>query len=97
MDKKKLARMEMLRQMSKSKAGEAHKGIGDLLKGKKVQKVSVIAKDEEGLEKGLSKAQQILKAKLGEKLLDDEDEEMEEECEHCAGKGCEECEEEDEE
>jgi hypothetical protein len=97
MDKKKLARLEMLKKMSKDKSGEMYSPVGDKLKEKKLSKVTVIAPDKKGLEKGLSKAQQILKAKLGEKLgLEDGEEETEEECPACDGEGCEECEAEEE-
>lgn len=98
--KKKLARLEMLKALSKKKGSELHSEKGEVLGKKKLSKVTVMAPDKKGLEKGLSKAQEILKAKLGETLgLDDEEEteELEEECEHCEGEGCGECEEEDEE
>lgn len=96
MDKKKLARMEMLRKMSKDKSGEMYSPVGEKLKSKKLSKVTVIADDKEGLKKGLSKAQQILKAKLGEKLgLEESEEESEHECPICEDEGCEECHEEE--
>lgn len=101
MNKKLKARMEMLRKLSKDKGSDLHSGLGESLKGKKLSKVEVIAKDDKGLADGLSKAQQILKAKLGEKALEsDKEEESEEssdeyadgeECEACEGKGCEAC------
>lgn len=100
MDKKKLARMEMLRKMSKSKPSEdLPSKLEEKLAPKRLSKVTVVAKDKEGLEKGLSKAQQILKAKLGEKLgLEDEDEEETEDegysCPECEDVGCKMCEEE---
>jgi hypothetical protein len=98
MNKKLKARMDMLKRLSKEKQSESHSGLGEALKGKKLSKVEVIAKDKKGLEEGLSKAQQILKAKLGDKLVEEEGEEEEEyeaeECEECAGEGCEHCSEE---
>lgn len=96
MDKKKLARLEMLKQFSKKKSGEAHEPtLGEKLKSKKLSKVTVMSDSKEGLKKGLSKAQQILKAKLGEKLgLEDEEEDEQEHDEDCPG--CELCEEESE-
>lgn len=99
MDKKQKARMEMLRKLSKDKHSELHSGLGDKLKGSKLSKVEVIAKDEKGLEAGLSKAQQILKAKLGDKLdsLDENVAEEIAECEECEGEGCPHCEEEESE
>lgn len=103
MNKKTAARFEMLKKMSKSKSSEMHEpSIGEALKKKKMSKVTVMAEDEEGLKKGLTKAQQILKAKLGEKLgleNEDESEESDEEedeeysCPACEDAGCEECEE----
>lgn len=93
-DKKKKARFEMIKKLAKEKMSDLG-GIGEGLKGKKLSKVEVIAKDEEGLKKGLSKAQEILKAKLGEDSSDS-DEEEEEECEACKGEGCSHCESEDE-
>lgn len=99
MNKKLKARMDMLKLLSKDKSSELHSGLGEKLKGKKLSKVEVIASDKEGLKKGLSKAQQILKAKLGEEVLgeeDSEDESVEEPCEHCEGSGCKHCEGEEE-
>lgn len=94
-NKKKLARMEMLKHLSKKKSSEMHEPKADALKGKKLSKVTIIAKDKEGLEKGLTKAQEILKAKLG-KIFDEADEdETEHDCESCKDEGCEECSEEE--
>jgi hypothetical protein len=99
MEKKLKARMEMLKRLSKDKHSELHTGLGDKLKTKKLSKVEVIAKDEKGLEEGLSKAQQILKAKLGDKVDETEDpaEDEAELCDACEGEGCEYCEEPSEE
>lgn len=97
MNMKQKARMEMLKKLSKDKGSELHSGLGEKLKSKKFSKVEVIAKDEKGLNEGLSKAQQILKAKMGDQVLSDdkvdesEDESMEdsdEDCEVCHGEGC---------
>lgn len=80
--------------MSKGLRDSSYKGIGEGLKGKKLSKVTVAAPDEETLEKGLTMAQKLIKAKFGEKGLSED--EMEEEVEHedcpiCEGEGCEEC------
>lgn len=92
MDKKKLARMEMLKRLSKSKP-DISSSLGEALKGKKLSKVEVVSDSPEGLKKGLSKAEQILKAKLGDKAEDSEEESSEEEvCPVCEGAGCPECE-----
>lgn len=81
-NKKQEARLQMLKQFSKAKSGETYEPtIGEKLKAKKLSKVTVMAEDEDGLEKGLTKAQQILKAKLGEKLGLADSEEDEEEAE----------------
>lgn len=95
MDKKKmmLARKEMLKKLSNEKRSKMHEPMEKSLMPKKMQKVTVMAPDKEGLEKGLSKAQQILKAKLGE-MFEEGSEEEHEDCPECEGKGCEACEEE---
>lgn len=96
MNMKQKARLEMLKKMSKDKSSEMNSGLGDMLKGKKLSKVEVIAKDKEGLKKGLSKAQQILKAKMGDEFLkgdevDESEDDSMEECPRCEGEGCEAC------
>ena len=100
MDSKKLkARMEMLRKLSKDKSSEMHSGLGEGLRSKKFSKVEIIAKDAKGLKEGLSKAQQILKAKLGNNVDKSEDlsDDKEALCDACNDEGCELCEEEAEE
>lgn len=99
MNNKLKARMEMLKKLSKDKGSDLHSGLGEKLKGKKLSKVEVIAPDEKSLAKGLSKAQQILKAKLGDAVDETEDpaEDAEELCAACEGEGCDHCEEEDKE
>ena len=92
-----LAKKEALQNMSKSIKEDSRKPMSDELKAKKLQKVTVMAPDEEGLEKGLSKAQEILKAKFGKLGLDeDEMEDMDEHMENCpicgAEEECEHCE-----
>lgn len=69
-----MLKKDMQEMMNEEKDGT----LGDLLKGKEgMQKVTVMAEDEEGLEKGLSKAQKILKEKYGEDAeLEDEMEDM---------------------
>jgi hypothetical protein len=57
-----------------------------------LKKVTVAAPSEEGLKKGLSKAEQLLKMRSGMDMEDSEEEsEDEEECEGCE-EGCEHCE-----
>ena len=79
MDKFKSARFAMLKKMSSKKSSEMHEPtVGESLKKKKAS--SAPAKEEEA-EAPLSKAQQILKAKLGEKLGLETDDQPEEEME----------------
>lgn len=106
-DKKAMAKKMMLEKLSKELRDGSHKPIAEGLKGKKLSKVEVIAKDEKGLEKGLSKAQQLLKAKFGdaglsedemedvdsEEYSEEEEEEIDESCPICDGEGCKACEE----
>lgn len=100
MDKKKAARFEALSKMSKDKSGDMFgPKVADKMKSKRLSKVTVMAEDEKGLAKGLTKAQQILKAKLGE-MFDEKDEDESEEaeehsCPACEDEGCAECEEEE--
>ena len=80
MDKKKLeAKMAALKGMSSKLREDTRSPMKDELTKKKMQKVTVIAPDKEGLKKGLSKAEELLRAKYGELGLDEE--EMEEESE----------------
>jgi hypothetical protein len=96
MEKKHKAKMEMLKMLSKMMSDDGHEGLGESLKGKKMQKVTVAAPTSEGLKEGLSKAQQILAAKLGSSESEESEEsESEESCEECEGKGCPACESED--
>lgn len=79
------AKREMLARLSKEMAKSDDGGLGDMLKGKKMEKVMVASDSPEGLEKGLNKAQEILSKRKeimgGEEMLESPEEEMEEECE----------------
>lgn len=94
MEKKHKAKMEMLKMLSKMMSDDGHEGLGEGLKSKKLQKVTVAAPTSKGLKEGLSKAQQILAAKLGSS--ESEESESEEACEECEGEGCPVCESESE-
>lgn len=92
---KRSAKLSQLGELSK----EMRKMMGDDF-GKSLQKVTVAADSKEGLEKGLSKAQEIMKKKgmmsaMKPEKMEEEAEEMME-CEACEGEGCEECEESEE-
>lgn len=104
MDKKLLAKHEMLKLLSKQKADDMKKGVAEELNKKKMQKVTVAAPTKEGLKKGLSLAEKLIAAKLGKKGLEDLGTESEtdeesgecEECPVCDGKGCPVCEDDEE-
>lgn len=95
MSKKIEAKQSMLKELSKKHKDSSFKNIGDGLKAK--QKVVVAAPDKEGLEKGLSMAQKLLKARFGEIKDEEESEEEYEDCAECKGEGCAHCEESEEE
>ena len=76
MDKKLQAKYAALKKTSDSLKEDTRKPFAEELGKKKLSKVTVMAKDEKGLEKGLTKAQELLKAKFGELGL--EEDEMEE-------------------
>lgn len=94
MDKKLLAKKQALMGLSNKLKEDTRKPMAEELGKKKLSKVTVMAKDEKGLEEGLTKAQQLLKAKFGKLGLDEETMEevdAEEACPVCEGEGCEEC------
>lgn len=88
-DKKLMAKKAALMGMSSKLKDETRSPMKEALDAKKKMKVSVIAPDEESLEKGLSKAQELLRAKFGELgLEEDEMGDLEEDyedgmCPHC--------------
>ncbi len=60
---KKTAKMDMLKELSKEMSDDQYSPLAEKLKGKKLQKVSVMSDSKEGLKKGLSKAEELLKMK----------------------------------
>lgn len=88
-DKKQKAKLDVLKALSAPSRGSSD--LMDKLKGKKMEKVTVMAKDKKGLAEGLSMAKKILQAKHGVDAKGKAEEEMEEECPDCEGKGCKEC------
>jgi len=87
MKKKALKRslMQLMDLMDEMESEDYGEKLGSL------KKVTVAAPDEEGLKKGLSKAEQLLKMRSGMDMDSEEEEESEEECEGCE-EGCEHCE-----
>ena len=59
------AKSMMLKELSKAMSDDQNSPIGDMMKGKKMQKVTVMSDSPEGIKKGLSKAEQIMQAKHG--------------------------------
>lgn len=62
MKKKSEVRKNMLKRLSKEMREMRHEGMEDMME-KAPMKVTVGAEDEEGLKKGLSKAEEIMKAR----------------------------------
>lgn len=74
---KKSAKAAMLKELSKEMSDDQYSPLKDLMKGKKMQKVSVMSDSPEGLKKGLSKAEQLLKMKGYEDESSEEESEEE--------------------
>jgi hypothetical protein len=89
----KKAMLKSLKSEMKSMMGEGRGDLSDML-GKKLMKVTVASDSKEGLEKGLSKAEEIMQKKSESPEMEDESEYG---CESCEDKGCPECEEMEEE
>lgn len=91
---KKELKEELLKMLKSDMLGMKKEGKKDLFEGKmpkKMEKVTVMSDSKEGLMEGLSKAEQIMKAKLGSKYESKEDEEMEgeeKECKKCSKMPC---------
>jgi hypothetical protein len=85
-ENKKMALKQALSQLMEIMDDMEGEGFGEALGGMK--KVTVASPTEEGLEKGLSKAEKILKMRQGMDM--DDSEEESEECEGCE-EGCENC------
>lgn len=82
MDKKLMAKKEMLKKLSKDIANEMKGPMRDGLKSK--QEVKVVADSKEGLEEGLSKAMQILKKRKEMMGLSEESDDSDEKSEKIA-------------
>lgn len=85
---KKELKEELLKMLKSDMLGMKKEGkkdlFGDLMDKKGMQKVTVMSDSPEGLKKGLSKAEEIMEAKLGKKS-----EEEDEKCEECEKSPCE--------
>lgn len=89
MEKKAKAKSEMLEELSKEMSNDMYSPMKDMIGKKGMKKVSVMSDSPEGLRKGLSMAEKLMKLKKeqnGESEMEDES------CPMCKGKGCPECE-----
>jgi hypothetical protein len=84
------AKKKMLQKLKGDMREKMHKSLPEAFKGKKV---IIEADSEEGLEKGLSMAQKIMKGKLGEMMEHSEEssESEEESCGECGDEDCYSC------
>lgn len=94
MEKKAMAKSEMLKELSKEMSDDMYSPMKDMLGKKGMKKVSVMSDSPEGLEKGLSMAEKLMKLKKSQSNGESESEE--ESCSSCKGKGCPMCESEEE-
>lgn len=62
-DMKNRAKSAMLKELSKTMSDDMNSPLKEMMGPKKMQKVTVMSDSKKGLEKGLSKAEQILKKK----------------------------------
>jgi hypothetical protein len=95
MEKKAKAKSEMLKELSKEMSDDMYSPMKDMIGKKGLKKVSVMSDSPQGLEKGLSMAEKLMKLKSkqgGESEMEDESS-----CEMCKGKGCRACESEESE
>ena len=88
---KRSAKLSQLKELSKEMKKMMGDGFAEGMKG--MQKVTVASDSKEGLQKGLSKAQEIMKKKGLMEDMSEEKEDKEEVCEACEGEGCKHCEE----
>ena len=72
-----MAKAAMLKELSKEMSNDANSGLKDALSKKGMKKVTVASDSKEGLEKGLSMAEKLMKLKNGDS--EDESEESSEE------------------
>ena len=91
MEKKAKAKSEMLQELSKEMSDDMYSPMKDMLGKKGLKKVTVASDSPEGIQKGLSMAEKLMKLKSSQ---EGESESEEESCPACKGAGCQACEEE---
>ena len=85
------AKSEMLQELSKEMSDDMYSPMKDMLEKKGLKKVTVASDSPEGLEKGLSMAEKLMKLKSNQNGKSEVEEES---CPACKGAGCQACEEE---
>lgn len=79
MEKKAMAKSEMLKELSKEMSDDMYSPMKGMLGKKGMKKVSVMSDSPEGLEKGLSMAEKLMQLKSkqgkGEEMMDESEEE----------------------
>jgi hypothetical protein len=97
MEKKAKAKSAMLKELSKEMSDDMYSPMKDMIGKKGLKKVSVMSDSPEGLKKGLSMAEKLMKLKKDQSPSEDEETESEEQsCSSCKGEGCDMCEEKEE-
>ena len=93
MEKKAKAKSEMLKELSNEMSDDMYSPMRDMIGKKGMKKVSVMSDSPEGLKKGLSMAEKLMKLKKDQSSPESGESESEEEsCAACKGEGCSECE-----
>jgi hypothetical protein len=72
-----MAKAAMLKELSKEMSNDSNSGLKDALSKKGMKKVTVASDSKEGLEKGLSMAEKLMKLKNGDSEESSEEEESE--------------------
>jgi len=91
MEKKAKAKAEMLKELSKEMSDDMYSPMKDMLGKKGMKKVSVMSNSPEGLQKGLTMAEKLMKLKK-EQSSPEMGESEDESCSNCKGEGCAMCE-----
>jgi len=93
MEKKAKAKSAMLKELSKEMSDDMYSPMKDMIGKKGLKKVSVMSDSPEGLKKGLSVAEKLMKLKKDQSPSEDGETESEEQsCSSCKGEGCDMCE-----
>jgi len=93
MEKKAKAKSEMLKELSNEMSDDMYSPMKDMIGKKGLKKVSVMSDSPEGLKKGLSLAEKLMKLKKDQSAPEEGETESEEKsCASCKGEGCAMCE-----